>query len=95
MAGGAHTRFRGTSTVAGIMTTGKADTTDFALAGGGGIDLRFHSVKVRIIQIDYAPIFYGSSSLSELSSSGAITASQIDSQRQDNIRFAWGVSFGN
>jgi opacity protein-like surface antigen len=94
MAGAAHTRFRGaTTTPGGVQSTFRANTWDFALAGGGGLDIRVGGVKLRVVQVDYAPIFLSSSSFDTLSSSGAVDPTLINSQRQDNIRFSFGISF--
>jgi opacity protein-like surface antigen len=94
MAGAAHTRFRGaTTTAGGVQTTLRAGTWDFAMAGGGGLDIRFGGVKVRVVQVDYAPIFLSSSSFETLSGAGVIEPTMVNSQRQDNIRFSFGIAF--
>jgi opacity protein-like surface antigen len=58
-------------------------STDFALALGGGVDVRVSNrVAVRVFQVDYNPIFV--SDFNELG---------FPKLRADNVRFSFGVVF--
>ena len=69
-------------------------TTDLAGMVGGGLDVRVNdSLKVRLFQINYAPVFLGHRSISVLGTAGAIQNLELEGQRQDNVRFSFGVTF--
>lgn len=96
--GGAHTKFKVNSTfpVAGGTVNQSFDTgaTDFAMAVGGGIDVRLaDNFSLRLIQVDYAPVFLKDRSVQALGSAGAIVPFTLESQRQDNIRISVGITF--
>jgi len=58
-------------------------STDFALALGGGVDVRVSErVALRVFQFDYNPIFLSSNN--ELG---------FGNTRADNVRFSFGVVF--
>lgn len=58
-------------------------STDFALALGGGVDVRVNNrVAARVFQVDYNPIF-----LSKFNTLG------FPKLRADNVRFSFGVVF--
>ncbi|HMV49061.1 MAG TPA: outer membrane beta-barrel protein [Blastocatellia bacterium] len=98
LAGGAHTRFEvsssqttSTGTINNSFDTGK---TDFAMAVGGGVDVRLSDrISIRAIQIDYTPIFLGDRSINVLGQTGAIQPFTLEGQRQDNIRISVGIVF--
>ena len=48
---------------------------------------------VRIIQIDYAPVFLSDRSVAVLGQAGVLQPVRLDGQREDNIRFSFGVTF--
>jgi hypothetical protein len=61
--------------------TETASSTDFALAIGGGFDVRISErVAARVFQVDYNPIFLSSGN--ELG---------FGNKRADNVRFSFGV----
>jgi hypothetical protein len=61
---------------------------------GGGVDVRVNDrVKVRVFQIDYAPIFLGDRSVRVLGSAGALRPVELEGQRQDQLRLSFGVTF--
>lgn len=98
LAGGANTRFEVASvrTVTGGTTRSSFETnsTDFAAALGGGLDVRLNDgVSVRLFQIDWAPVFLRDRTINVLGSAGAIVPITLDGQRQDNVRFSTGVIF--
>jgi opacity protein-like surface antigen len=79
MAGIANTRSR--LEFPSLNATERLSSTDFALALGGGIDVRVSEhVDLRVFQVDYNPIF-----LSEKNELG------FGSVRADNVRFSFGV----
>lgn len=81
LAGVAHTRAR--LEVPSLNATETKSSTDFALAIGGGVDVRASDhVDLRIIQADYNPIF-----LSRGNDLG------FGKTRADNVRFSFGVVF--
>ena len=60
-----------------------ASSTDFAMALGGGVDVRVSErVGLRVFQVDYNPIF--------LSSGNQLG---FGNKRADNVRFSFGVVF--
>ncbi|MEW6131184.1 MAG: outer membrane beta-barrel protein [Acidobacteriota bacterium] len=96
--GGAHTRFEVESQfpIAGGSFTESFDTgaTDFAMAIGGGVDVRLSdNFSLRLIQIDYAPVFLKDRSVQRLGQAGAIVPFTLESQRQDNVRISVGLVF--
>ncbi|NOT64089.1 MAG: porin family protein [Acidobacteria bacterium] len=98
LAGGAHTRFvvDSQNTVANVTTrrTVEANSTDFAAAIGGGVDVRVcDRFSIRAIQVDYAPIFLRDRSISVLGTAGALQPFTLEGQRQDNIRISVGIVF--
>jgi len=79
LAGAANTRAR--LEVPSLNSTGTASSTDFALAIGGGLDVRVSErVDLRVFQVDYNPIFLGSRN--DLG---------FGNRRADNVRFSFGV----
>jgi opacity protein-like surface antigen len=79
LAGRANTRSR--LEVPSLNVTETLSSTDFALALGGGVDVRVSErVAVRVFQFDYNPIFL--SSRNELG---------FGNTRADNVRFSFGV----
>jgi hypothetical protein len=100
MAGGAYTRRTVSSSVtlppASTATTSfDTNATSFAAGLGGGIDVRLGAgpVRLRIIQIDYTPIFFRDRAISVLGAAGAIQPFNIEGKRADNLRFAFGFVF--
>ena len=96
--GGAHTRFeldsRRDLTSGTVRNNFNVGTTDFALAVGGGLDIRLTDrFSLRAFQVDYAPVFLGDRSISVLSNAGALVPLTLEGQRQDNVRFSIGVVF--
>jgi len=79
LAGVANTRSR--LEVPSLNSTDRLSSTDFALALGGGVDVRVSErVALRVFQVDYNPIFL--SSENQLGFGNA---------RADNVRFSFGV----
>jgi opacity protein-like surface antigen len=79
LAGVANTRAR--LVVASLNSTETASSTDFALAIGGGVDVRVSErLNLRVFQVDYNPIFLSSGN--ELG---------FGNKRADNVRFSFGV----
>lgn len=67
--------------------------TSFAMAFGGGLDVKFgDTLKVRVLQIDYAPIYLGDHAIAVLGQTG-LQPVTLRGHRQDNIRLSFGVSF--
>lgn len=98
LAGGAHTRFEAFSerniTGGTARTSFDTGSTDFAAAIGGGIDLRLGDrFGIRLVQVDYAPIFLRDRSINVLGAAGAIQPITLEGQRQDNIRLSVGIVF--
>jgi opacity protein-like surface antigen len=96
--GVANTKFEAENTT--VLTTGEVITrfetnaTDFAMALGGGLDVRVTDRwLVRAFQFDYNPVFLRDRSIDVLSQSGAIVPQTLEGQRQDNLRFSFGVVF--
>jgi opacity protein-like surface antigen len=98
MAGAAHTGYEAViqRTAANGNLTSSFDVggTDFAMAIGAGLDVRVSDrFKVRVIQVDYAPVFLGDRTVAVLGATGVLQPRTLDGQRQDNLRFSFGVSF--
>jgi len=94
LAGGAHTRFDASNDFGIFTGSFKTGTTDFALGAGGGLDWRVGDrVKVRLFQIDYAPVFLSNQSFQTLTQAGVITPFTLNGQRMDNVRFGFGIVF--
>lgn len=98
MAGAARTRFEASqqfqSSSGTITRSFEVGATDFAAAVGGGIDLRLAgNTKLRLFQIDYAPVFLRDRSIDILGGTGAIQPATLEKQRQDNVRFSFGLVF--
>lgn len=96
--GGAHTRFQLDSrrdlTTGTVRNSFDVGTTDFALAVGGGLDIRLGDrFSIRAFQVDYAPVFLSDRSVNVLSSAGALVPLTLEGQRQDNVRFSVGLVF--
>ena len=49
--------------------------------------------KIRIFQMDYAPIFLRDRTVEVLGGTGVIEPTTLNGQRQDNFRFSVGVTF--
>lgn len=90
LAGVANERFRCTQgcdlkvvnpTEGTSTSTFSESTSSFAMVFGGGIDIRVHPrVDIRVIQLDYNPIFYGGNENIDLSG-----------RTQNNFRIGFGV----
>lgn len=98
LVGGAHNRieFRTTTPVTGGTQTVSFDSgkTDFAMALGGGLDIRLgDKFSLRAFKVEWAPIFLSDRSINVLSSAGAITPFRLEGQRQDNLRLSVGLVF--
>lgn len=96
--GVANTRFEAQEnrTVAGgtVSNSFTTNATDFAMAVGGGLDVRLSDrVGLRVLQVDYNPIFLRDRSINVLGGAGALTPQTLESNRQDNIRLSFGVTF--
>lgn len=96
--GVAYTRFEAqaiTPVTGGTVSRSFATSaTDFAMALGGGLDVRVNNrVSVRALQLDYNPIFLRERSVNVLGAAGAIQPQRLESNRQDNIRIGAGVVF--
>ena len=98
LAGAAHTRFDVSAQPVSFLTDAnvsfKTNTTDFALGAGGGLDWRVgDKLKVRLFQVDYAPVFLSDQSIRSLSLAGAVQPFTLNGQRMDNVRFGFGIVF--
>jgi opacity protein-like surface antigen len=98
MLGAAHLRYKAsnkqTISAGTFSSSFETGSTDFTLAFGGGVDLKAgERFKVRIVQIDYAPIFLGDRSVAVLGTAGALLPVTLEGQRQDNFRFSFGIVF--
>ena len=100
MAGVAYNRFKANTELvapAGTGTVGNSfviGATDFAASVGGGMDVRVGDrVKLRVFQVDWAPVFLRDRTVDVLGSSGIIEPQTLSGQRQDNFRFSFGVAF--
>jgi hypothetical protein len=103
LAGGAYTKHQVSATFnlppgsgASTATTSfDSGSTSFAMGVGGGLDVRLGNgpYRLRIIQVDYTPIFFSDKSISVLAPSGAIQPFTLEGQRADNVRFSFGFVF--
>jgi opacity protein-like surface antigen len=98
MVGVAHTSFEREQErrLAGgtASTSFDVGSTDFAMALGAGIDVVANDkIKVRVIQIDYMPVYLGDRAVTVFSQAGAIQPVQLEGQRLDNLRFSFGIIF--
>jgi hypothetical protein len=98
MAGIAHTKFTASTQFTGfggtVTNSFDVGSTDFSAAAGGGLDIRIgERTKLRVIQVDYAPVFLRDRTVQVLGSNGVIQPSTLEGQRQDNFRFSFGVTF--
>jgi len=98
LAGVAHTGYEASierSVASGnLSSTFNVGSTDFSMGVGAGLDVKLNDrLKLRIIQVDYAPIFLGDRAVAVLSQAGVLQPRVLDGQRQDNLRFTFGVSF--
>lgn len=96
--GVANTRFeveQNQAVTGGTVTNSfNTSSTDFAMAVGGGLDVRVNErFSIRAIQVDYNPVFLGDRSISILGGAGALQPQTLEGQRQDNIRLSVGVVF--
>lgn len=97
LAGVANTRFEAENRVQlpTGTTTNQFDTnsTDFALALGGGVDVKLSDrIGLRLIQFDYNPVFLRDRSISVLGQTGALATQTLEGQRSDNLRFSFGIT---
>jgi hypothetical protein len=99
MAGLARTSFDATTTVSipgGGSSTSSFDVSsnDFTAAVGGGFDLRMgERTKLRLLQVDWMPVFLSDRSVQVLGSNGILQPATLSHQRQDNWRFSIGLVF--
>lgn len=98
LVGIANTRFEAQEqrTVVGGTVTNSFTTnaTDFAMAVGGGLDVKLSDrIGLRVVQFDYNPVFLRDRSINVLGQAGAIVPQTLEGQRQDNLRFSFGVVF--
>lgn len=98
MAGAAHTRFEASTEFDNPLGTNTSSfdvgSTDFTAAVGGGVDIRMgERVKLRVVQVDWAPVFLRDRTVQVLGANGVIQPSTLNGQRQDNWRFAFGFAF--
>jgi len=78
-----------TNATGGAITDFEDSQTDFALALGGGLDVRVSPrVAIRVFQIDYNPTFQR-----ERDVTFAGMTSRVDGSRTDNVRFSVGIVF--
>jgi opacity protein-like surface antigen len=99
LAGAAYTRRNvavsfnnGASTSTSSFQT---NATSFAMGLGGGLDVRLGAgpVRLRVVQIDYTPIFFRDRAISILGDAGAIQPANLEGDRADNVRVAVGIVF--
>jgi opacity protein-like surface antigen len=98
MGGAARTNFNVSTerTVTAGTLSNDFDTgsTDLAVMVGGGVDMRVNDrITLRVLQVDYAPIFLGDRAVRVLGQAGALVTTDLTGQRQDNVRFSFGVTF--
>lgn len=93
LAGVAHTRTRVRTDGSGsVFDTDFSDnSTDFALALGGGLDVRLSErVALRAFQVDYNPVFLRSRDVDVF---GFGNTERFEGRRLDNVRFSVGIVF--
>ena len=62
-------------------STFNESTSSFAMVFGGGLDIKVHNrIDIRVIQLDYNPIFYGGNEVLDL-----------DGRTQNNFRIGFGI----
>jgi opacity protein-like surface antigen len=98
MGGGAHTRFEALSRRNAVNGTNESSfevgSTSFAMVVGGGLDVRVaENFKIRLFQVDYSPVFLRDRTVDVLGGAGVLQPQTLDGQRQDNLRFSFGVVF--
>lgn len=98
MAGGVHTRFKASTSVpvsGGTSSSAfEVHSTDFTASAGGGLDIRLgERAKLRLVQVDYAPVFLRDHTVDVLGANGVLEPTTLDGQRQDNFRFSFGFVF--
>ena len=98
LAGFAYNRFKASrdfdSPIGTPTNSFVVGSTDFAASVGGGVDVRVgERTKIRIFQMDYAPIFLRDRTVEVLGGTGVIEPTTLNGQRQDNFRFSVGVTF--
>jgi hypothetical protein len=100
LAGGAYTSRSVNSSVtlppaSTVTSSFDTNSTSFAMGIGGGLDVRLGDgpVRLRIIQVDYTPIFFSDRSVDVLGAVGGIQPVNLEGQRADNVRFAFGIVF--
>jgi hypothetical protein len=78
-----------------VTSSFDTNSTSFAMGIGGGLDVRLGDgpVRLRIIQVDYTPIFFSDRSVNVLGAVGGIQPVNLEGQRADNVRFAFGIVF--
>jgi len=77
------------STTSNVTNNFRDTSTDFAMAIGGGLDVGVSDrVAVRVIQLDYNPVFQ-----SDRTINNTIGNFNINGRRQDNLRFSVGIVF--
>jgi len=98
LAGAARTKYVAKQTRTGPTadrtSTFELGTVDFAMAFGGGLDVKINDrFKVRAIQVDYVPVFLGDRAMTIFGQQGVLRTAILEGQRQDNFRFSFGVTF--
>ena len=79
------------------ITSSDFDTTglsanSFTMAFGGGVDIRVHhNVDIRVLQVDYNPIFRNKDVI--VIDPTTVPPTTVSFSRQDNIRIGFGVVF--
>jgi len=97
MAGVAHSRFEightDTSTATTLSITDAS--TNFALGIGGGLDVRLGEgpYRLRLIQVDYVPVFLSDKVVSFSDAFGAIQQTSLHKQHLNNVRLSFGFVF--
>lgn len=96
--GVANTRFEAQENInvvgGNVSNSFNTNATDFSMAVGGGVDVRLNNrVGLRVLQVDYNPVFLRDRSVNVLGAAGALTPQTLESNRQDNIRLSFGVTF--
>ena len=97
LAGFAYNRFKASrefdSSIGTPSNSFVVGATDFAASVGGGIDVAVgERTKIRVFQLDYAPIFLRDRTVEVLGGT-VIEPTTLNGQRQDNFRFSIGVTF--